>query len=150
MSRKQLTEEQRYHFKESFTIFDKDGDGSITITDLGVMLKTFGQNPSNAELQDMVKKVDTNGDGTVDFEGFLALMQNHFTESELRDALNVFDKDGNVVVNMNELRQAMANREEKLTDEEIDAMIRNADYGKYGPIDINEFVKLILGDTTTA
>ncbi|KAJ2056090.1 calmodulin-like 3 [Coemansia sp. S146] len=150
MSHKQLTEEQRDHLKEFFTLFDKDGDGSITTTNLSAMLKTFGQNPSNAELQDMVKRVDPNGDGTIDFEVFLALIQNHFTENELRDALNIFDKDGNVIVNMNELRQAMANREEKPTDAEIDAMIQEAGSDKDGPIDIKELVKLLLGDTTAA
>jgi len=49
----QLTEEQIAEFKEAFSLFDKDGDGTITTKELGTVMRSLGQNPTEAELQDM-------------------------------------------------------------------------------------------------
>jgi Ca2+-binding EF-hand superfamily protein len=48
-------------------------------------------------------------------------------EEELREAFKVFDKDGNGFVSAAELKHVMTNLGEKLTDEEVDEMIREAD-----------------------
>lgn len=47
----QLTEEQIAEFKEAFSLFDKDGDGCITTKELGTVMRSLGQNPTEAELQ---------------------------------------------------------------------------------------------------
>uniref|UniRef100_A0A5F8H990 EF-hand domain-containing protein n=1 Tax=Monodelphis domestica TaxID=13616 RepID=A0A5F8H990_MONDO len=54
----QLTEEQITEFKEAFSLFDKDGDGTITTKELGTVMRSLGQNPTEAELQDMINEVD--------------------------------------------------------------------------------------------
>ena len=46
----QLTEEQIAEFKEAFSLFDKDGDGTITTKELGTVMRSLGQNPTEAEL----------------------------------------------------------------------------------------------------
>ena len=42
----QLTEEQIAEFKEAFSLFDKDGDGTITTKELGTVMRSLGQNPT--------------------------------------------------------------------------------------------------------
>jgi calmodulin len=49
------------------------------------------------------------------------------SEEEIRDAFRVFDKDGNGFISASELRNVMTKLGEKLTDEEVDEMIREAD-----------------------
>ena len=49
------------------------------------------------------------------------------SEDELREAFRVFDRDGNGFISAVELRHVMTNLGEKLTDEEVDEMIREAD-----------------------
>jgi|SRR5579872_3645762 len=59
----QLTHEQIAEFKEAFSLFDKDGDGTITTKELGTVMRSLGQNPTEAELQDMINEVDQDGSG---------------------------------------------------------------------------------------
>ncbi|CAF0728333.1 unnamed protein product [Didymodactylos carnosus] len=131
----QLTEEQIAEFKEAFSLFDKDGDGTITTKELGTVMRSLGQNPTEAELQDMINEVDADGNGTIDFPEFLTMMARKMkdtdSEEEIREAFRVFDKDGNGFISAAELRHVMTNLGEKLTDEEVDEMIREADIDGY-------------------
>ena len=65
----QLTEEQIAEFKEAFSLFDKDGDGTITTKELGTVMRSLGQNPNETELQHMIKEVVTALMGTAVIEG---------------------------------------------------------------------------------
>merc|ERR1719157_542948 len=54
-------------------------------------------------------------------------MKDTDSEEEILEAFKVFDKDGNGFISAAELRHIMTNLGEKLTDEEVDEMIREAD-----------------------
>lgn len=47
-------------------MFDKDGDGTITTKELGTVMRSLGQNPTEAELQDMINEVDADGRSQVE------------------------------------------------------------------------------------
>ena len=72
------------------------------------------------------------GNGTIDFPEFLTMMSRKSTggiddEDELRQAFRTFDRDGNGLITSAELRHVMMNLGEKLTGEECDEMIKEAD-----------------------
>ncbi|ETS64955.1 calmodulin [Moesziomyces aphidis] len=144
----QLTEDQIAEFKEAFSLFDKDGDGTITTKELGTVMRSLGQNPTEAELQDMVNEVDADGNGTIDFPEFLTMMARKMkdtdSEEEIKEAFKVFDKDGNGFISAAELRHVMTNLGEKLSDNEVDEMIREADVDGDGQINYEEFVNMML------
>jgi calmodulin len=143
----QLTEEQIAEFKEAFSLFDKDGDGTITTKELGTVMRSLGQNPTESELQDMINEVDADGNGTIDFPEFLTMMARKMkdtdSEEEIREAFRVFDKDGNGFVSEAELRHVMTNLGEKLTDDEVAEMIREADLDGDGQVNYQEFVTMM-------
>ena len=48
-------------FKEAFSLFDKDGDGTVSTKELGSIMRSLGQNPTETELKDIIANVDKNG-----------------------------------------------------------------------------------------
>lgn len=129
-------------------VFVVYGTGCITTKELGTVMRSLGQNPTEAELQDMINEVDADGNGTIDFPEFLNLMARKMkdtdSEEELKEAFRVFDKDQNGFISAAELRHVMTNLGEKLTDEEVDEMIREADVDGDGQINYEEFVKVMM------
>ena len=80
-------------------MFDKDGDGSITAKELGTVMRSLGQNPSEDEIRQIIEEIDEDKSGTIDFKEFLALMARKMEDSDVEDdlleAFRVFDRDGN-------------------------------------------------------
>ena len=103
-------------------------------------MRDLGQNPTEAELKDMINEIDADGNGTIDFPEFLSFM----AEEELIKAFKVFDRDGNGQISAAELRLVMNNLGEKLTDEEVDELIREADVDGDGHINYEEFVRIMM------
>ena len=54
--------------------FAYDLPGCITTKELGTVMRSLGQNPTEAELRDMIDEVDADRNGTIDFAEFLNLM----------------------------------------------------------------------------
>ncbi|KAL5248187.1 hypothetical protein ACHWQZ_G017385 [Mnemiopsis leidyi] len=143
-----LSDDQIAEFREAFSLFDKDGDGTITTTELGTVMKSLGQSPCESDLQDMINEVDADGNGTIDFKEFLEMMTKHMKEAdcdqELREAFKVFDRNGDGKITADELKTVMHNLGETLTDEEIDQMIEEADTNKDGYVDYEEFCIMMV------
>ena len=54
----EFTNDQIDQLKEAFTLFDKDGDGRITVQELSTVLKSLEQNATETELQDIINEFD--------------------------------------------------------------------------------------------
>nr|pir calmodulin-related calcium-binding protein - Stylonychia lemnae (clone 719) [Stylonychia lemnae] len=59
----QLSEDQINECRETFKMFDKDGDGTITAKELGIVMRQLGLNPTEDELLEMIQEVDEDGMG---------------------------------------------------------------------------------------
>ena len=143
----QLTEEQVKEFKEAFSLFCRDGDGFVATADLGTVMRSLGQNPTEAEVQDMVNEVDIDGNGNLDFPEFLTMMARKMKEvdieSEILEAFKVFDKNGDGLISASELRHIMSSLGEKLKAEEVEEMMREAEVDDKGHVNYENFVKMM-------
>ncbi|XP_033736461.1 neo-calmodulin-like isoform X1 [Pecten maximus] len=144
----QLTEDKVHEYKEAFNMYDKDHDGIISTQKLGAVLRALGHNPTEIEMQEMIDEIDSEDTGSVDFESFLDVVMSRDIDDEdheraLREAFKMFDRDGNGYIDAEELRLCMMNLGEKLTQEEVEEMIREVDVDFDGRMNYEEFVKLM-------
>ncbi|GAN06811.1 calmodulin [Mucor ambiguus] len=143
----QLNDQQISEYRESFALFDKNGDGAIDAEELGQVMRSLNQDPTNEELKDMINDVDSDNNGRIDFNEFLTIMSrmkgNDETENDLLEAFKVFDKDQDGSITQDELRSVMSNLGQKLTSQELDEMIKEADTDGDGKINYKEFVKMM-------
>uniref|UniRef100_A0A0K0CZI4 Calmodulin n=1 Tax=Angiostrongylus cantonensis TaxID=6313 RepID=A0A0K0CZI4_ANGCA len=141
-----INEEELIEYKEAFRLFDKDGNGSISSKELGVAMRSLGQNPTEQELLDMVNEVDIDGSGTIDFPEFCQMMKRMnkarkralpFQENDsemIREAFRVFDRDGNGYITAEEFRYFMTHMGEQFSDQEVDEIIAEVDIDGDGQV----------------
>jgi len=142
-----LSDEEVEKLWEGFQVFDADGSGVISVEELGHVMRSLGQSPNETELRDMIKEVDVDLSGSIDFEEFKALIvsKQGDRKSRLKLAFSVFDEDGSGQITANELRSVMS--QFGLTDKELDEIVKEVDHDGDASIDFEEFCKLVPDDS---
>ena len=111
-------------------------------------MRALGQNPTEVELKLIMEEIEADGDKPITFQYFLSLyaknMQDKDAERQLINAFNVFDKNQNGRISVEEFRSIVNNLGEKLTSMEINEIIREADQDGDGDIDYMEFVRMMM------
>ena len=80
--------------REAFKMFDADNSGSIDTEELKEAMQALGQSPTDEEVEDLVRQVDVDESGTIDFGEFCQLMENITNEDptdQFHGAFDVFD-----------------------------------------------------------
>jgi calmodulin len=111
-------------------------------------MRSLGQHPTNKELEAMIKEVDADKTGTINFNEFLNMMARKMTDQESAEALSesfkVFDKDGNGLITSAELLHVMTNLGEKMEIAEAEECIREVDVDGDGKVNYDEFIKMMM------
>ena len=148
MCEDEISPECRKEYQDAFEMFDKDKDGAITARELGNMMRSIGQNPTDEEVNAMIKEVDLNSDGKIELDEFITLMSRNSpdtqTEDEVINSFRVFDKEGNGLIATAELKHIMMTIGDKMTEAEADEMIHEADIDDDGVINYEEFVRMMM------
>ena len=80
-----ITDEQRKDLQDIFDQFDKDKDGKISWKELANAMESMGQNPTDEEINEMMREVDLNQDGKIDFDEFMILMTKSSPDTQLKN-----------------------------------------------------------------
>lgn len=150
----QPTQEQLDEWKEGFSLYDKKGNSTISSANLGDLLRGLGQNPTQAEVLELVKSVggSERQEVDIDFGTFLTILTRPDgfkpagTSQEFIQGFQVFDKEGDGTISAGELRYVLTNLGEKLSEEEVDELLKEVQVGKDGRINYVDFVTLILSN----
>lgn len=141
-----LTEEQVAEFKECFSLFDRDGDGTVDTAELGTVMKSLGQRMSEEELQQMISEVDVDGSGTVDFAEFLGLMarqmKDHESDKALHSAFAIFDTEGTGRIKVAHVRYVLINLCDQMSVIDVDTLLDEVASSYDGFIDFNQFMRI--------
>ena len=133
--------------KDAFALFDLDKDGKITEKELASVMKKLGSFTSDADVLEMIREVDLDKNGTIDFAEFVVMMTKNQRkldhDKELMGAFKVFDKNGDGKINAAEVFAAMRELGDAVTQEEAQQMVKEADLDGDGQIDFSEFCKMM-------
>ncbi|CAJ1376623.1 unnamed protein product [Effrenium voratum] len=144
---KELTEEQKQEIKEAFDLFDTDGSGEIDSKELKVAMRALGFEPKKEEIQKMISDVDDDGSGTIGYEEFLKMMThkilNRDPKDEILKAFRLFDDDETGKISFKNLKRVAKELGERMTDEELQEMIDEADRDGDGEVNEEEFLRIM-------
>ncbi|XP_062439982.1 calmodulin-like protein 4 [Rhea pennata] len=142
-----LSQDQINEFKECFSLYDKKQKGKIKATDLLVVMRCLGASPTPGEVQKHLHlhKIDRNAE--LDFSTFLNIMYRQMKqeepEKEILTALAMIDREKKGLIAVAELRAKLTRLGEKLSEEEVDDLLKEAKVGPNGTIKYEEFVRTI-------
>ncbi|PIA63707.1 hypothetical protein AQUCO_00201215v1 [Aquilegia coerulea] len=138
--------------KKVFNCFDSNGDGKISSTELGDVLRALGSYTTDEELQQMMEEIDKDGDGFIDLDEFAEFHRgggsngeniNDDGVRELKDAFDMYDKDQNGLISATELHMVLKSLGEKCSLQDCGRMISSVDADGDGYVNFEEFKKMM-------
>lgn len=128
----------------------------VTAKELQIVMQSLGQNVTDEDVQAMIEEVDADGNSTIEFEEFCILMCKNMQQKDdqetLREAFKHLDIDDSGSISRDELKEIMqgfSRAGEAIDDDDIDALIAEADLDGDGSIGFDEFVKVMMKDGGT-
>lgn len=152
--------------RAQFSHFDADKSGSISAKELQQLLAALGEPSTLANAQELVRQVDADGSGQVEFDEFLQLLSNQrhrnryaapldlavlvFSPSELENLKRQFmrlDLDGSGAIDEHELAALVQKLGRKAGEFDLQAMLREVDADGSGSIGFSEFLQIVAAMT---
>lgn len=125
----------RQQIKEAFDLFDVDASGSIDVQEMSLAMRGlgFGDLPKQ-QLAAMINAIDTNGDGSIEFREFEAMMLTNMAKSgtaeECWRVYKLFDIDQKGRINFDDLKRIAAQEASPPSDAELRKILK---YGSEYP-----------------
>lgn len=142
-----LNEDQTNLVKEAFDLFDLEKNGTIDCHELKLTLKAFGFKLTKQEFQDMLNKYDKENKNRINYDDFLELITDKFSERDPKEeillAFDLFDTEKKGKISMKNLKKAVKEIGENLTDAELKAIIDEFDEDQDGEISKADFLKIM-------
>lgn len=140
--------------RRAFRVYDSDNDGRISTSELRTVLTSLGGDISDEELNLLMKQIDTDNDGFISVDEFVefhratsgALPDGEISpvHDPMRDAFQMFDKDGDRRISAIELQSVLVSLGDKGHSlEECKQMIESVDKDGDGYVDFLEFQELM-------
>merc|ERR1712198_812550 len=140
-----LKEDNILQCQDAFTQF-ANKSGLVATKDLGNVLRVLGINPTKEELQDLTIQIDPNVTGFLKLPDLLDMMSRIIMErnydAQIEDAFRCFDKKGPGTLPRQDFELLFENLGEKLSSEEIEGLLDEADQEGEGFINYSEFCSI--------
>ncbi|XP_077173951.1 calmodulin-like protein 4 [Paroedura picta] len=142
-----LSQDQINEFKECFSLYDKKHKGKIKASDLITVMRCLGSSPTPGEVAKHLQAHKVGGNAELDFSTFLSIlhkqMQQADPENEILLAMLMTDKQKTGHISVAELKAKLTGLGEKLTEEEVNTLLKEARVGHNGLIKYEDLVKFI-------
>lgn len=126
-----------------WSVFAMENQDRVPISELRVIMRALDFDLSPTELAECRKEIDPQNEGYIRFENLKKVMEGRLKEVDTYEDLikefNLLDKDGDGKIPAPEFKQYMRNMGTKMTQEELEEMMKEADSRGDGSVDIEEF-----------
>ncbi|CAI5455606.1 unnamed protein product [Caenorhabditis angaria] len=142
-TRKELKE-----YRQLFNMFDTDGSGAIGNEELKQAMISIGLHANKNEIDNVIKEVDADGNGEIDFEEFCACMKKSqnivksTNEELIRECFEIFDQDRNGIITENEFKY-IAKEFGDFDDELAEKVFRELDVSANGHLSADQFATIV-------
>ncbi len=144
-----LADSELAMLKNAFNYCDKSNTGEIQVAELLEVMHELGYRENDQEIIKMIQRIQIDEKEHIGYTDFLiaALDSRHLSDREkLWTAFQYFDVDGIGYITRESIVKMMARGGRKISDEEVDIMIREADFTNNGRISFEEFCSVISDD----
>ncbi|XP_069481220.1 calmodulin-like protein 4 [Ambystoma mexicanum] len=142
-----LSQDEINEFKECFSLYDRGQKGKIKGSDLITVMRCLGVCPTPSEVNRHLQVHKIERTGEVDFSTFLTMMyrqkQQEDPTNEILVALLMTDHQKKGSIPASELRAKLMQMGEKLTEQEVDELLKEANVGPDGSVKYEDFVRRI-------
>ena len=142
-----LSDEQINLLKEAFDLFDMEKTGKIDYHELKLTFTAFGFKVTKEEMKSIKERLDSKDTNRISFDEFMDLMTEKFAERNPKDealmAFDLFDEDKKGKINMKNLKKAVKEINENLSDSELKAIMDEFDTDGDGYITKEDFMKIM-------
>lgn len=140
-----------HKYSQAFKRFDRNGDGKMSGEELAAYFMSIGDPLPRQGAQEVIANFDSDGDGLLEFDDFVRMMEPEGggeTDGDLRRVFEIFKADeGSGGITAQGLQQALARLGEKEPSyEECASMIRAFDLDGNGVVDFHEFQRMMASN----
>uniref|UniRef100_A0A4W4FR45 EF-hand domain-containing protein n=1 Tax=Electrophorus electricus TaxID=8005 RepID=A0A4W4FR45_ELEEL len=148
---RELRPEELEELSSAFALYARKG--LIKCVNLGDCMRTMGYMPTEMELIELSQQINMNLGGRVDFEDFVELMGPKMLQEtadmigvkELRDAFKEFDSNGDGMISVPELREAMKKLlGQQVAHKELEDILKDIDLNGDGRVDFEEVYSSVI------
>ncbi|KAG6473441.1 calcium-dependent protein kinase 20-like [Zingiber officinale] len=136
--------------KATFNKMDINEKGHITIEELQHGLHEFGHQIPDADIKILMEAADADGDGTLEYGEFVAVsihLRKIGNDEHLHKAFQYFDQNNSGYIEIEELKNCLADDLGPNHEEVINAIIHDVDTDKDGKISYDEFATMMKAGT---
>ena len=145
----ELTDDQQNKLDEAFFLIDQDNDKSISINEVGLLLRALGIFISESEIEKLKSELESQGN-LVSYDKFKKIykkrLRMNLSKNDLYNAFGYFDKNNSVKININKLKHGLMTLGEPLSNEEMRILEEELNLDENGDIDYDELSSRIYGD----
>ena len=146
--KKNIPKEVLSDYKEIFDSYDINKNGKIERKEMKIILKKLGKNGIQEEIDEIWRAMNKiESDSTISFDDFIEfinrfnLTKNSMSTDDIINAFEIFDRNHDGTISINEFKHILMDLGQKLSEEEVEEIFQDIDFNEDGKINYREFVE---------
>jgi len=145
-----LSADEVQEVKDAFDLFDSDSSGAVSVQELVEAMQSLGLDQKNDAVFNMIKEIDTDGSGELEFAEWLEMMTARLTnktpKADIEKVFKLFDNDRTGEISLDNLKRVANDLGEEVSNEELQEMVQRNDVDKDGAWTLDDFYAVMTSN----